>query len=71
MSYQQLDVTDFPGYSSRASVPADTLVQTPGGISNMHHGHPQGIYSYSSHQTGLYGNSMPNVYRTYGNMFGI
>ena len=46
-----------PAYSP--SVPPDYLIQSGGGLSNMHHGHPRGPYSKEAERSDIYGMSYP------------
>lgn len=54
----QLD-SDYIPPTTTPSVPPDYLIQSGGGISNMHHGHPQGPYSVTAARSDIYGYSEP------------
>lgn len=51
--------SDYIPPTTTPDVPPDYLIQSGGGISNMHHGHPQGPYSTSAERSDVYGQSMP------------
>ena len=51
--------TDYLPPAASPSVPPDYIIQSGGGISNMHHGHPQGPYSSSAERSDVYGMSTP------------
>jgi len=60
------ELLNTPGFDSdyipptvTPSVPPDYLIQSGGGISNMHHGHPQGPYSATASRSDVYGQSTP------------
>jgi hypothetical protein len=51
--------SDYIPPSSTPDVPPDYLIQSGGGLSNMHHGHPQGPYSATAARSDIYGMSFP------------
>lgn len=63
MDYEMLNTpsidSDYIPPTVTPSVPPDYLIQSGGGLSNMHHGHPQGPYSVSASRSDIYGYSEP------------
>ena len=70
MSYELLgDYGDNPTLSSHPEVPAGYVMESAGGISNMH-GSPQGPYSESATRSDMYAYSLPqNLSLPYHNLY--
>ena len=73
MSYEslyddtELEYTGTP--SGNTHIPQGMLSQSGGGIDNMMHGNPQGLYSPSGTRSDVYGMSTPLPKGVYGNLY--
>lgn len=72
MSYELLNDSEmeYPGtLSGNSHVPPGMISQSGGGVDNMMHGNPQGLYSPSGTRSDVYGMSTPLPKGVYGNLY--